>query len=175
MDARHPLTDPTVANGTACRVRLVTGPRVRRLLALMLLGAAVVRIVRALQGSPTRAFDRPLPPLRPKPGLGPRPTEDAASVVAPEPPPTAEAASADSTPGPALAPADVARSERAPGSPSWAAPVQGHCPDGYPVKAKLRSGIFHLPGMSAYERTTPDRCYPDADAALADGLRIAQR
>ena len=60
-------------------------------------------------------------------------------------------------------------------SPTWAAPVDGECPDGYPVKAKLRSGIFHLPGMSAYDRTTPDRCYPDADAATADGLRVARR
>jgi hypothetical protein len=29
--------------------------------------------------------------------------------------------------------------------------------------------------MTAYERTTPDRCYLDADAAEADGLRKAKR
>lgn len=55
------------------------------------------------------------------------------------------------------------------------APVDGTCPDGYPVKAKLRSGIFHPPGMSAYDRTAPDRCYRDGDAAAADGLRVAKR
>ncbi len=64
--------------------------------------------------------------------------------------------------------------EPGPGA-SWQAPVDGSCPDGYPVKAKLRSGIFHLPGMAAYERTTPDRCYPSAEAAVADGLRPAKR
>lgn len=57
----------------------------------------------------------------------------------------------------------------------WLPPVDGSCPDGYPVKAKLRSGIFHLPGMQAYGRTNPDRCYPSAAAAEADGLRAAKR
>ena len=57
----------------------------------------------------------------------------------------------------------------------WAEPIDGSCPAGYPVKAKVASGIFHLPGMSAYDRTTPDRCYPTADAAVADGLRAAKR
>jgi hypothetical protein len=58
---------------------------------------------------------------------------------------------------------------------TWVAAVDGGCPDGYPVKAKLRSGIYHLPGMLAYQRTVPDRCYPTADAAAADGLRPAKR
>jgi len=59
--------------------------------------------------------------------------------------------------------------------PTWCDPVDGACPDGYVVKAKLNSGIFHLPGMSAYARTTPDRCYVSPEAALADGLRAAKR
>ena len=49
------------------------------------------------------------------------------------------------------------------------------CPETHPVKAKLRSGIFHEPGGGNYERTRPDRCYRDADAALADGLRPPRR
>ncbi|MEZ5178600.1 MAG: hypothetical protein R2746_10070 [Acidimicrobiales bacterium] len=57
----------------------------------------------------------------------------------------------------------------------WVKPVEGACPEGYPVKAKLSSGIFHLPGMAAYGRTTPDRCYASAEDALADGLRAAKR
>lgn len=57
----------------------------------------------------------------------------------------------------------------------WVTPVDGECPDGFPIKAKLSSGIFHLPGMSAYGRTHPDRCYASADDALLDGLRAAKR
>ena len=59
--------------------------------------------------------------------------------------------------------------------PSWVEPVDRACPDGYPVKAKLSSGIYHLPGMLNYERTIPDRCYESAAAATADGLRPAKR
>lgn len=54
---------------------------------------------------------------------------------------------------------------------SWVEPADGACPEGFPVKAKLRSGIYHLPATSAYDRTNPDRCYPSAEAAAADGLR----
>jgi hypothetical protein len=49
------------------------------------------------------------------------------------------------------------------------------CPPTHPVKAKLASGIFHVPGGGNYERTKPDRCYVDAAAAEADGLRAAKR
>ena len=59
--------------------------------------------------------------------------------------------------------------------PPWRAPVDGKCPPGYEIKAKLSSGIFHELGMVNYARTTPDRCYASADAALADGLRPAKR
>lgn len=57
----------------------------------------------------------------------------------------------------------------------WVGPVAGACPASHPVKAKVKSSIFHLPGMMNYERTTPDRCYVDAAAAEADGLRAAKR
>ena len=49
------------------------------------------------------------------------------------------------------------------------------CPATHPVKAKLASGIYHEPGAQMYERTTPDRCYRDPDAAVADGLRASKR
>lgn len=59
---------------------------------------------------------------------------------------------------------------------SWTAPgAAGGCPDGYPIKAKMSSKIFHAPGQLNYDRTTPDRCYVDAAAAEADGLRAAKR
>lgn len=54
-------------------------------------------------------------------------------------------------------------------------PIDGQCPLSHPVKAKLSSGIFHLPGGRSYDRTKPDRCYVDSAAAEADGLRCAQR
>lgn len=98
---------------------------------------------------------------------------------------------ADTTPGGAPAPA-VARSPRtavdvsalieAPaafaavsdGPVRWVPPVDGQCPEGYPVKATANSGIFHVPGGRFYERCVPERCYADADAAIADGYRQAK-
>lgn len=59
----------------------------------------------------------------------------------------------------------------APPPPRWlteAAP-------GYAIKVKLSSGIYHLPGMLAYERTQADRWYASADDAVADGFRAAKR
>jgi hypothetical protein len=54
-------------------------------------------------------------------------------------------------------------------------PVGGACPASHPVKGKRASGIYHLPSGSSYDRTQPDRCYLDAAAAEADGLRAAKR
>jgi hypothetical protein len=45
----------------------------------------------------------------------------------------------------------------------------------HPVKAKESSRLYHLPGMLAYERTRPDRCYPSPEAAEADGFVRAKR
>jgi hypothetical protein len=53
--------------------------------------------------------------------------------------------------------------------------ADGSCPKTHPVKAKLASGIYHVPGGGNYERTNPDRCYASAEAAEADGLRAAKR
>jgi hypothetical protein len=56
--------------------------------------------------------------------------------------------------------------------PAWLeANGDGSCPATHPVKAKMGSGIFHVPGGANYDRTNPDRCYVDAAAAEADGLR----
>lgn len=57
----------------------------------------------------------------------------------------------------------------------WVDPVDGVCPTTHPVKGKLSSKLFHLPGMLAYERTKPDRCYLDPTAAESDGLTKAKR
>jgi hypothetical protein len=49
--------------------------------------------------------------------------------------------------------------------------ADGTCPATHPIKAKLASGIYHVPGGANYERTKPDRCYADEPAAISDGLR----
>jgi hypothetical protein len=74
-------------------------------------------------------------------------------------------------PVPRPAPAPVAEPPAAP----WVEPVDGACPASHPVKAKLSSGIFHVPGGMNYDRTRPDRCYADETSAVADGLRRSQR
>ena len=56
-------------------------------------------------------------------------------------------------------------------SPAWVDGSDGEAPAGYPVKLKLSSGIFHVPGGRFYERTNPDRWYATAEAAIADGYR----
>jgi hypothetical protein len=59
---------------------------------------------------------------------------------------------------------------------TWvAADADGTCPPSHPIKAKSTSGLFHLPGMFAYARTKPDRCYADEAAAVADGFAKAKR
>jgi hypothetical protein len=55
---------------------------------------------------------------------------------------------------------------------SWVPPsADGSVPASHPVKVKKSSGIFHVPGGRFYDRTRPDRCYPTAAAAEADGYR----
>jgi hypothetical protein len=55
---------------------------------------------------------------------------------------------------------------------AWVEPeADGSCPETHPIKAKLSSGIYHVPGGANYGRTKPDRCYVDEAAAAADGLR----
>jgi hypothetical protein len=122
----------------------------------------------------------------PVPGL-PRP------VPRIDAPPAAETASETATAAPAAAPAapeapesperplvDGAGAAPVPevvitGSPPWVDPIEGECPVSHPVKAKLTSGIYHLPGGGNYDRTRAERCYVDAAAATADGLRPPKR
>jgi hypothetical protein len=63
----------------------------------------------------------------------------------------------------------------APAGPAWLEPVDGACPPGYPVKAKLSSHLYHEQGMLAYKRTHPDRCYINSAAAERDGFVRAKR
>lgn len=59
--------------------------------------------------------------------------------------------------------------------PEWVEPSDGECPLSHPVKVKLRSGLFHLPGMVVYGRTNADRCYRSPEEAAAAGFRRAAR
>jgi hypothetical protein len=75
---------------------------------------------------------------------------------------------------PATPQAATQKSSRARAS-AWVEPkADGTCPPTHPIKAKMASGIFHAPGGANYARTKPDRCYVDAAAATADGLRPAK-
>ncbi len=65
--------------------------------------------------------------------------------------------------------------ERPAARAAWVEPTGGVCPTSHPIKAKLSSKIFHLPGTASYERTNADRCYAEASQAEADGLRPAKR
>ena len=58
---------------------------------------------------------------------------------------------------------------------AWVEPIGGDCPLSHPIKAKLTSGIYHEPGGGNYDRTRAERCYVNADAAIADGLRAPKR
>ena len=59
-------------------------------------------------------------------------------------------------------------------SARWVPPVDGACPDGYPLKANDNSKIFHTPGGRFYARTVAERCYAKAEDAIADGYRPAK-
>ena len=75
---------------------------------------------------------------------------------------------------------DTQLTEPTDGSPvaprSWVTcDASGDCPSSHPIKAKDGSGLYHVPGGNAYERTIPDRCYSSAEDAEADGYRPAQK
>ena len=130
----------------------------RRLLVLALFGAALAAAVRALQArravAPAPDAGPSWPPLTPVESDG---------VVA-------EGVDAEDV----VAEGVVAEVEAVVEVGAWVEPVDGGCPDGYPVKAG-HSGIFHVQGGAFYERTVPDRCYRDPQAAEADGYRPARR
>lgn len=88
--------------------------------------------------------------------------------------PATEAAPASSGGGVAETIADGTADASHSHPPRWVEPVDGRCPDGYPIKANDSSKIFHVPGGRFYERTHPERCYADAADAEADGYRRAK-
>ena len=107
----------------------------------------------------------PTPTPTPTPAPAPAPAAAAQPAPAPEPEP----------PAPATAPVKKAAAPKKKAAAKSVDPVDGQCPDSHPVKAKLSSGLFHIPGGFAYARTKADRCYVDVAAAEADGLTQSKR
>jgi len=126
------------------------------------------------------------------PGSWP-PVQETVAVEPPAPivthpvPPVTKAASAQKASAAKKAPAarKATAAKRPAPMKATAAPTSGRitwveatgriCPPSHPVKAKLSSRIFHLPGMAAYNRTAPDRCYVDEPSAVEDGFTKSKR
>lgn len=92
----------------------------------------------------------------------------------PAPRPPVPSQSAPATRPPATAPPPAGTRPGSAGASWREAREDGSCPDTHPVKVKLRSKLYHLPGMGAYERTHPDRCYRTPEEASADGFTRAK-
>ena len=117
----------------------------KRLFLLAVISGAAFAIWTALQRRNEIRVTMPTPTAAPPP---------------PAPPPAPHA--------PPSEPTAVAKS-----SERWREPVNGECPDGYPIKV-AKSGIYHVPGGRSYDRTTAERCYANTDDAEADGYRRAK-
>lgn len=86
---------------------------------------------------------------------------------------TTPARPAPTAPPPSPAPAATQTAPAVESPDRWREPIDGACPDGYPVKV-AKSGIYHVPGGRSYDRTTAERCYVSAADAEADGYRRAK-
>lgn len=156
------------------------GRLIRRLIRLGLLVALGYGVYRLI-AEPVRTF--PTSGDGPRSGTGGGAPDGKASVGAPSARPRAgtkpagadRPASGPSQPAPSPKPGTVRSigvGEVPTHIPKWVEPADdGTPPPTHPVKAKLASGIFHVPGGQFYDRVRPDRCYKDAAAAEADGLR----
>jgi hypothetical protein len=85
------------------------------------------------------------------------------------PAPTSAAEAMAETPSPAAVPLSG-------GNGPWVAPDSGGgAPASHPVKAKVASKLYRVPGMADYDRVRADRCYESVEAAEADGFSRARR
>jgi len=160
-----------------------------------LLGGVVAAAVKMFQGraapelpAPTPAPWTPIPDAEPV--IVPPKVETPAPPPTPTPPPARPTVSiADLQEAPPVkkppakkpaakksAPPKEPKEPKAKELPPWVEPGPGgETPATHPIKAKMASGIFHVPGGLNYARTRPDRCYRDVAAAEADGLRPSKR
>jgi len=137
----------------------------RRLFWIALLGGAGYAVYTAIQQR--RADGPPGEPSWPSLDDVPRQVTGLADLAA-DVSDTAESPADDAHD---TAPTDAATGDAAPTGQRWAEPVDGECPEGYPIKGNADSGIYHVPGGRFYDRTVPERCYADEDDAIADGYR----
>ena len=150
---------------------------------------AVSKLVRNWRAVEEPSANAPTPAPWPPAQRAPEPASGRSTAVTPVKRPDAAApaapAAAPAAPAPKkAAPAKkaskaTAKKPTAPATPApermWVEPSGDVCPPEHPVKAKLSSKLFHLPGMFAYDRCKPDRCYLSAEAAESDGLTRAKR
>jgi len=130
----------------------------------------------------TKLAPEPLVPVKPSGSAPASPSAPAPGAVTQQPagrvrPLKATKAPAKAAIAPAKATKKAAKAaETPPANRAWIAPISDDlCPQSHPVKAKLSSRIFHLPGGQNYARCRPDRCYETEQAAQADGFSRAQR
>jgi hypothetical protein len=122
--------------------------------------------------TPAPVPDQPKAALDAEPQVAPLQAEDARPAPVRKSP--AKKASAAKK-APATKKAGAKKAAKPTVAAAWVEPTGAVCPPSHPVKAKLSSRLFHLPGMFAYARTVPDRCYRGEAEAEADGLRKAKR
>jgi hypothetical protein len=150
-----------------------------------LLGGAIAAALKAVQGrvASTEAPDAAAPTWTPLPNAEPLVTTTAApspAPSAPKPPrPKVDLSALQESPvEPVPAPSSTTKKKASKPKPPppWVEPgPDGEPPESHPIKAKMSSGKYHVPGGFNYPRTKPDRCYRDVAAAEADGLRPAKR
>lgn len=124
---------------------------------------------------PLRSTD-PADPTVPAPDTSAGSTDEIVAEVTDEIADEIAAEVADEAPAFTMSMSDHFRGEP-PAEPvegRWVRPIDGECPDGYPVKANGTSMIYHVPGGRFYARTIPERCYSSPDLAAADGYRAAK-
>ena len=152
--------------------------RLLRILAVLGVAAAIAAIVRRLLAERGDAAPAVAPwdeltgndVVQPAPAVPVEPEPDAGIEV--DPGATAPLNNNGSDAGAEPSSDDADESE----DTDWMAPNNdGSCPSAFPIKAKLSSKIFHVPGGGSYDRTGADRCYRNQAAAEADGLRQAKR
>jgi hypothetical protein len=127
--------------------------------------------------SPWPSVDRTTAkPASPEPVMEAATFVEAPAVVEDTPPPRRERP-LEAAPAPSPAKKRATKKAAAPAAEAriWVEPSGTVCPPSHPIKAKLSSKLFHLPGMLAYDRCKPDRCYASEPDAVADGLQKAKR
>jgi hypothetical protein len=132
-----------------------------------------------VEPAPAKRRPRPLKATRiAKAGPPPKAAPAAKSAPATKAAPVAKAVTAPeaSGPEPKKAPPGDAKGRRKAAAGAWVSPNgSGEAPRTHPVKAKLVSRLYRVPGMPLYDRTVPDRCYTTPEAAEADGFTRAAR